>query len=58
MVEDAQVVLLDVQRVIPKVSAAVVLMGSIFIKITAYLAQQTVKAVVMVPHVLHAQQVF
>lgn len=58
MVEGAQDVLLDVQHVIPKVSAAVALMGSIFIKSTAYLAQQTVKAVVMVPHVLHAQQVF
>jgi len=57
MVEGAQDVLLDVRHVILKVSAAVALMGSIFIKTTAYPAQQTVKAVVMVQHVLHAQQV-
>ena len=56
MVESVQAALLDVQHVIHKVSAAVASMVSIFIKITVYLAQQTVKAVLMAPHVLHVQQ--
>lgn len=56
MVVSVQAALQDAQLVIHKVSAAVVLMVFIFIKITAYLVQQTVKAVLMDPLALLAQQ--
>jgi hypothetical protein len=56
MVVGVRAALQDVQPVIRKVSAAAVSMVFIFIKITAYLAQQTVKVVLMVPHALLVQQ--